>query len=152
RALGTPVDGVPWRVVNAMLYTSILEGWSRGAFGRRDARAFLGAACRAARARFGERAAASLGAVGPGALGDEPVYRSPAGLADAAASARAAGADALALFELAGVLGRPPAEAWLEAFVAPEPAADPPEMTLRARVALAAGRAAGAAFGLVRFR
>jgi hypothetical protein len=54
--LGTPVDGPAWDHVNVMLYTSILEGWSRGVLRRADARAFLAFAARAARDRFGDRA------------------------------------------------------------------------------------------------
>lgn len=117
RALGTPIDGLPWEAVIAMLYTSILEGWSRRLLARRDAVDLLAAGCKTARARFGERAAASLGAVGTGALGDEPIYRDPAELAEDAGVARGEGIEDLALFELGGVLARPPAEAWLEAFV-----------------------------------
>ncbi len=120
-ALGTPVDGIPWDHVSPMLYTSIVEGWSRGLLARRDARAILAWACRASAARFGPRAGASLGAVGTGAFGDEPVYRTPAELADDVAIARAASVDDLALFELGGLLRRPPAEAWLEAFTETAP-------------------------------
>jgi hypothetical protein len=101
--------------VHSMLYTSILEGWSRGVFGRRGARALLAAGARVARARFGARAGVSLGVVGTGAFGDEPVYRSPEELSEDVAAARAAGIRDLALFDLGGVLARPPADAWLRA-------------------------------------
>ncbi len=101
-----------------MLYTSILEGWARGMLDRGDALALLGWSCRTAARRFGAIAGASLGAVGSGAFGDEPTYRSPAELADDVAVARAAGVDDLALFDLGGVLRRPPAEAWLDPFTA----------------------------------
>jgi hypothetical protein len=141
--MGTPVDGVPFAHVSAMLYTSIFEGWSRGVIRRADARALLGACCEAAAARFGARAGASLGAVGTGAFGDEPVYRSVAELADDVAVARAAGVDDLALFELGGVLRRPPAEAWLEAFTRAPAAAAVPAPTLRSRAALGGVRVAG---------
>jgi hypothetical protein len=43
------------------------------------------------------------------------------------------------------VLARPPAEAWLEAFVAPPAARRAPEPTLRARGVLAAAALAGRA-------
>ncbi|WP_438029616.1 hypothetical protein [Sorangium sp. So ce233] len=149
RLLGTPVSAPPWGRVGAMLYTSLLEGYSRGALGRADAVALLASGCRAAVRRFGSRAGVSLGAVGTGALGDEPVYRSPDELREDVAVAVAAGVPDLALFDLGGVLARPPAEAWLEAFVSPPIDARFPRATLRARgVAAAAalvGRAAGRA-------
>ncbi|WP_437900241.1 hypothetical protein [Sorangium sp. So ce124] len=148
RLLGTPVSAPPWGRVGAMLYTSLFEGYSRGALGREDAVALLAWGCRAAARRFGPRAGASLGAVGKGALGDEPVYRSVAELREDVAAAEAAGVSDLSLFDLGGVLARPPAEAWLEAFVAP-PEAHSPRDTLRARGVVAAaalvGRAAGCA-------
>jgi hypothetical protein len=151
--LGTPVDGVAWDHVSPMLYTSIIEGWSRGILGRADTRAILAAACAASAARFPGRGGASLGAVGTGAFGDEPTYRDAAELADDVAIARAAGLDDLALFELGGVLRRPPAEAWLEAFVATPAAARPPAATPRARAALAGVRlATGALAALGRAR
>jgi hypothetical protein len=144
--LGTPVAGIGWDHVSAMLYTSIIEGWSRGVLRRADTRGVLAGFARAAAQRFGARAGASLGAVGVGAFGDEPTYRSPAELADDVAITRAAGVDDLALFDLGGVLRRPPAEAWLEAFVATPAAVSPPAPTARARAALAGARLAGSAF------
>ncbi|APR78124.1 Hypothetical protein A7982_03471 [Minicystis rosea] len=144
--LGTPVDGIAWDHVSPMLYTSILEGWSRGLLSRADARALLGVFCEASLSRFGARAGASLGAVGVGAFGDEPVYRSPSELSDDVAIARAAGIDDLALFELGGVLRRAPSEAWLEAFTATPAAASMPAPTLRSRAVLAGLRVAGRAF------
>jgi hypothetical protein len=146
---GTPIDGPAWDHVSFMLYTSILEGWSRGVLRRDDARALLVIACRAAVARLGERAGASIGAVGVGAFGDEPVYRGVAELADDVALARAAGVDDLALFDLGGVLrpDRAPAEPWLDAFVETEPAARSPEPSFRLRSVIAAARFAGGIFG-----
>lgn len=147
RALGTPASAVAFTHVSAMLYTSILEGWSRALIRREDAVSLLAWGCRAARRRYGDRAGASLGAVGPGALGDEPMYRGVHELREDVAAARAAGVERLALFDLAGVLARPPAEAWLEAFVEAPPAAGDPapaRPTLRARCAVAAAAAAGA--------
>ena len=135
-----------------MLYTSIVEGWSRGVLARRDARAVLAWACRASAARFGPRAGASLGAVGTGAFGDEPVYRTPAELADdvAIARRRRASDDLGLLFELGGVLRRPPAEAWLEAFTETAPATDLPEpLSGRAWGTVAALRATGAGLGIL---
>ncbi|WP_437552972.1 hypothetical protein WME97_17080 [Sorangium sp. So ce367] len=149
RLLGTPVSAPPWGRVGAMLYTSLFEGYSRGALGREDALALLAWGCRAAARRFGPRAGASLGAVGKGALGDEPVYRSVAELREDVAAAVAAGVSDLSLFDLGGVLARPPAEAWLEAFVAP-PEAHSPRDTLRARGVIAAAALVGRAAGYAR--
>jgi hypothetical protein len=114
--LGTPVDALATERVSVMMYTSILEGWSRGAVRRHDATALLTAATARATRRWGERAGMSLGCVGTGALVDEPTYRAPRELAEDAALARAAGCHDLSLFDLGGVLGREPAEAWLDAF------------------------------------
>ena len=144
---GTPVEGLPWDHVSFMLYTSILEGWSRGVLRRADARALLGVACREAASRLGERAGASIGAVGPGAFGNEPTYRGVAELADDVAVARAGGVDDLALFDLGGVILRGPPEPWLDAFVATEPLARLPEPSLRLRAALAGARLAGGVLG-----
>lgn len=144
--LGTPVGEVAWDHVSPMLYTSMIEGWSRGVLGREDAESLLAAASRACADRFGRAAGASLGAVGVGAFGDEPTYRSPAELAADVAIARASGLDDLALFDLGGVLRRPPAEAWLEAFTATPAAPTIPSPTLRARAAIAGMRGAGRAF------
>lgn len=145
--LGTPVSGVPWDHVSPMLYTSIIEGWSRGLVRRADATALCAAGCAASRARFGARGGASLGAVGPGAFGDEPTYRSPVELAEDVGAARAAGVDDLALFDLGGVLRRAPAEAWLEAFTTAP--ARPARETWRSRAALAGLRVSGGAWAAI---
>ncbi len=114
--LGTPVDALATGRVSVMVYTSILEGWSRGAIRRRDAKLLLVAASARALARWGPSAGLSLGCVGTGALVDEPIYRDPSELAEDAALARASGCRDLSLFDLGGVLSREPAEAWLDAF------------------------------------
>ncbi len=152
RALGTPIDGVAYDTVSAMLYTTLFEGYSFGALRRPDARARLDRYARPARARFGARASVSLGAVGTGALGDERTYRSEAELADDVALARAAGVEDLALFDLAGVLARPPIERWLDALVHTEPATEPPPRTARASAALATLALTGVALDLARPR
>jgi hypothetical protein len=138
---GTPISQIRWDHASVMVYTSLVEGYSRGMFERRDVRPMLAAACRAAGQRFGAVAGASLGAVGKGALGDEATYRSVDELQDDVAIARAAGLDDLTLFDLGGVLRRPPMEAWLDAFVETEPAREPPRWTLRSRAAIGAGLA-----------
>lgn len=115
-ALGTPVDALGARRVTVMLYTSLLEGWSRGLVRRRHSEQLLAAACARTVRRWGDAAGVSLGCVGTGALEDEPVYRDPGELAVDVAVARAEGCEDLTLFELGGVLARPPPEAWLDAF------------------------------------
>jgi hypothetical protein len=114
--LGTPVDALATERVSVMMYTSILEGWSRGTLRRRDTIALLAAASARVSRRWGPRAGMSLGCVGTGALLDEPVYRDPRELAEDVAITRAGGCHDLSLFDLGGVLGREPAEAWLDAF------------------------------------
>jgi hypothetical protein len=115
RALGTPASPLPVDRHSVMAYTSLFEGWSRGLVDRRRAEHALAVCARLSRLRFGARAAISLGTVGPGAFGDEPCYRDVAELERDVALARAAGIDEIALFDLGGVLRRPPAERWLEA-------------------------------------
>lgn len=118
--LGTPTDRLGTSRVSVMLYTSILEGWSRGVFARDHAAELLAAGTLRALRRFGPSAGVSIGCVGTGAFEDEPVYRSPREVAEDAMLATLAGCRDLSLFDLGGVLGREPAEAWLEAFVRPE--------------------------------
>ena len=118
--LGTPVDPLGADHVSVMMYTSIFEGWSRGVLRRGDALALLSAATARAVRRWGPRAGMSLGCVGVGAFEDEPLYRAPRELLEDVAVVRAAGCDALTLFDLGGVLARPPAEAWLDAFTGDE--------------------------------
>ncbi|OJY31375.1 MAG: hypothetical protein BGO98_14985 [Myxococcales bacterium 68-20] len=115
--LGTPVDALGTRHVSVMVYTSILEGWSRRALRRRDTTELLAAATVRTMRRWGPSAGISLGCVGTGALADEPTYRDPSELAEDVAIARASGCEKLTLFDLGGVLSREPAEAWLDAFV-----------------------------------
>lgn len=145
RFLGTPVDAIGARRVNAMVYTSMIEGYARGHLGRGDAVAMLHAWSRRMRERYVEPSV-SLGCVGRGILGDEPSYRDPSELAADVAAARAGGVDDLVLFSLCGCLARPPAERWLDAFVETAPPVAVPS-TWRARAVLAAVRGASAIFG-----
>ncbi len=117
--LGTPTDRLATTRVSVMLYTSILEGWSRGVFARDHAAELLAAGTLRALRRWGPLAGVSVGCVGTGAFEDEPVYRTPLELAEDAALAYEAGCRDVSLFDLGGVLARPPAEAWLEAFAHP---------------------------------
>ncbi len=117
RLLGMPeVDAC--RTITVMAYTSMIEGWSRRSLRREDAVSVLSFLASRARTRWGLRAGLSLGTVGPGALRDEPCYRSPDELAVDVAVAASAGVTDLALFELRGVLEREP-ERWLGPFTAP---------------------------------
>lgn len=140
--LGTPVDGLASSHVSVMVYTSIFEGWSRGALRRRDATELLAAATARTVRRWGALGGISLGCVGTGAFADEPVYRGPAELAEDVLVTHAAGCSNLALFDLAGVLAREPAEAWLDAFTAPPVALAERAPSRRVRVARTMARAA----------
>lgn len=112
RVLGTPTSGLAVDRHSVMAYTSLFEGWSRGLVDRRRAESLLAACARLTRRRFGARAAVSLGTVGPGAFGDEPSYRTAGELGRDVVIARAAG---ISLFDLGGIVRRPPIEPWLEA-------------------------------------
>lgn len=131
RLLATPVDSLDADHVTVMLYTSLIEGYTRGQLGRADVRALLAEVARQASTRTGF--GLSLGAIATGSLGDEPTYRTPAELADDVAIARGLGIEELALFSLCGALRRPPIEAWLDAFVLTEPG-PAPTLTARARL------------------
>lgn len=143
RLLQTPIDALQLDRVSTMVYTSLLEGYSRGVVRREDARALLFILAQATQRRYGRRASISLGAVGKGALGDERTYRSPAELVEDVQLARAAGLSDLALFNLDGALARPPLAAWLDALVYTAPAPESPASTLRARLLWQGLRAAG---------
>jgi hypothetical protein len=112
---GLPNGDVSYEPASAMLYTSMLEGYSRGWISRARARALLRRGATRALARYQSRAEVSLGLVATGALGDEPVYRSPDELADDVSLVRALGVERIALFDLRGVLQRPAPERWLDA-------------------------------------
>lgn len=126
RLLGTPVDPLPFARVSPMLYTSLLEGYSRGFIRRSDALAYLAHAASRCLERFGERASVSLGAVGVGAMGDERVYVSPLEVAADVDVVLATGIEHIALFDLGGMLARPPLEAWLDALTRDRPSSPPP--------------------------
>ncbi|MDC0745099.1 hypothetical protein [Polyangium mundeleinium] len=147
RWLGTPVGSIAWDHTSVMVYTTLIEGYSRGLLTRNDVRPLLASACRLTASRFGARAGVSLGAVGKGALGDEATYRSAAELADDVAIARAAGIEDLTLFDLGGVLRRPPWEAWLDAFTCTAPAPRLPEATWKSRATEKLGRGASRSLG-----
>jgi hypothetical protein len=130
--LGIDLDADRFERINTMLYTSVALGFARGRLERDDVRSLLFEAARACARRWGAKASASVGAVGRGALGNERVYADPSELADDVALVRAAGIEDIALFELAGVLDRRPAEGWLDALCHTEPAIRVPRRTRRA--------------------
>ncbi len=145
RAMGTPVLARHWDHVSVMAYTSLFEGWSLRAFDRRAALGVLRWCCREAHARFGSRAGISLGAIGTGAFGTEPVYRDPYELREDVSLCRAEGVTDLTLFDLGGAVSRGPVERWLDAFV--EGATHPPRAeSRRASWAMGAGRVAASTF------
>ncbi|HET6583123.1 MAG TPA: hypothetical protein VFG69_06745 [Nannocystaceae bacterium] len=148
--LGTPVDALPLTGVCVMLYSSLV-GYTRGLLRRDHGEALVWLGAAAARRRWHERAMVGLGAIGKGALGDEPVYADVDELVADVALARAAGVDDLALFDLGGALDRPPFERWLDAFVATAPASGPPRLGKRVRaltsIARGLARLAAATFG-----
>ncbi|MBS2013103.1 MAG: hypothetical protein JST00_09465 [Deltaproteobacteria bacterium] len=148
--LGTPVDALATDRVSVMMYTSIVEGWSRGAVRRHHATALLSAATERAVRRWGERAGMSVGCVGTGAFEDEPVYRDPTELAEDVARVRASGCADLSLFDLGGVLARPPAEAWLDAFAHGQSEAVTPRRSARVGAARRLARVATWALGRAR--
>jgi hypothetical protein len=137
RLLGTPLDAVRFDRVSSMLYTTIFEGYSRGFFSRDDAEGLLFHCATAVREQYGDAGSVSVGLVGVGALGDEAVYRSVAELARDVAIVSSAGVRDLALYDLSGVLARPPAEAWLDVFCG-EAAVDVIPVTRRGRWSLRA--------------
>ena len=149
RAMGTPIDGLRWDHVNVMLYSSMFEGWSLNTMRRTDTLGLLAAFCTATRERFGTNASVSLGAVGVGALGDEPTYRAVRELAEDVAVARACGIDDLALFDLGGVLSRAPMESWLHAFTETPSRSGELPGTWRSGAAMSGGRWVTRLLGLI---
>jgi len=143
RALDTPVHGIAFESVSPMAYSSLFEGYSRGLVRRRDALALVGLAARVTRRRWGERASLSIGLVGEGVLGGERTLRGVAELAEDVSVARAHGIEDLAVYDLGGMLRRPPIEPWLDALAHTPPAARPPRLTSRA-AAIAAVLTVGA--------
>jgi hypothetical protein len=119
RAVGTPASPLHVDRHSVMAYTSLLEGWSRGLVDRRRAEMLLAVCARLTRFRFGERGGISLGTIGVGAFEDEPCYRGPDELARDVAIVTRAGITEISVFDLGGILRRPPPEAWLEAFSSP---------------------------------
>jgi hypothetical protein len=116
KALGVPSWHGAFDAENVMLYSTLFEGWGR--LPRPVVEAIMHNVLEASRSHFGPRAAVSLGAIGTGAFGNEPVYRSPATLAADIAIARACGICEIALFDLGGIVRRPCPEVWLETFAA----------------------------------
>lgn len=110
--LGTPLRPGDWDVTCPMLYSSLIRGLSPDRGER-----MLDLAYRSlGRARRDQRMSVSLGLVGTGKLGDEPVLADPESLAADVRRAKSAGLSDLALFSLEGVLADEDPERWLRAF------------------------------------
>ncbi len=116
RVLGTPVDGVGFHRVNIMMYSSLVEGWSKGTIDRTRAMRALHEVAHLTRKKFGEAASVSIGLVGTGAFSNEPIYRAPSELREDVAIVRSAGIRDVCLFDLGGVVGRSRSREWLDAF------------------------------------
>lgn len=116
--LSTPLAPEHARVVCPMLYSSMMTPLIPGHAPRVTDALLRHATRRLVAQRGAAGVSIGLGVVGPGKLGDEPAYASPAELAHDVASVCNAGATDLALFSLEGVLARTP-ELWLDAFCAP---------------------------------
>jgi len=140
RILGTPVDGVGFQRVSIMMYTSLVEGWSRGVLDRERSRRALSEVAECAAAKYGERASLSLGLAGTGAFSDEPVYRSASELREDVEIALGAGVRDLCLFDLGGVVRRRERQEWVQAFNASNarPNHYPPSRRIRETVKMTA--------------
>jgi hypothetical protein len=113
--LRTPVLTPEWSVLSIMTYSSILETQVPHAT---IAAALVYECARTMVTTVGSaRSSLSIGLVGTGKLGNEPIYASPAELRRDVQLARAAGVDDLALFSLEGTLRRGAPEQWLEPYV-----------------------------------
>ena len=106
-----PLVGVGWDAVGCMTYTTLMSAYSSGALDHRGARRFAYHAGRATVRRFGGGAAAFVGLLGRGVLGDEPVYTDPDQLRLDVAALRAAGVRDIVLYSLEGLLVPEPSRA-----------------------------------------
>jgi len=145
RAFGSPVSRLRLSRAGPMSYTTLFAGYGRGLIRPRDAQGLLSMLAAGAHRTLGERASLSLGTIGTGALGDERTYTGPDDLAEDVAIARAAGVDDLALFDLGGMLARPPLERWLDVFTSTPAATKLGRPSRRARAIRAALKASGSA-------
>lgn len=141
RILNTPLSEMRFDRVSAMLYTSLFEGYGWPWVRRQDAEGLLYLLSRAVREEFQERAAASVGAVSRGAIGDEQVYRHPNELRRDVAICCGQGIKDITLFDLGGVLSRPPIEPWLDALLSCD--LDTVRPTRRSRAIVRTGRGVG---------
>lgn len=110
--LGTPLRRGDWDVTCPMLYSSMIRALSP----TRSDRLLRWAYGSIRRAQKGTRMSVSLGLVGTGKLGHEPVLPHPDSLALDVEMAKSAGLDDLALFSLEGVLSDEDPERWLRVF------------------------------------
>lgn len=112
RAFGVPHVGAA-ATRGVMLYTSMIEGYSRRMLGRAGAVRGLRRLGARALTWLGPDAELQLGAVGTGALAHEPVYRAASELAEDLTAVLELGCRRIAVFELGGILRRPDADLWL---------------------------------------
>jgi hypothetical protein len=123
--LETPVSTVNWDMVTAMIYTSMITGYSRGLIRPRDARWYLYAAMRDLKEKLWDRAGVSVGVTWTGKMGDEPYYASPQELLPDIQAAKAALIDDITIYNLEGILRSKQPEAWFEMLLEAEPLAPP---------------------------
>ncbi len=147
---GTPINDLPFDVVSFMIYTSLIEGYSRGFASRRVATTMLVHTALSAQRQWGRRASLSVGTVGGGALGDERPYRHRGELAQDMALATTCGISDFALFDFAGVLKSEHPQAWLDSFVSRGLAVPLPRPGLRSKLVKSGLKAVGRGIGMGR--
>lgn len=110
--LGTPVRLDDWDVTCPMLYSSIIRSLAPARAEQLTRWAYRSIA----KSRGQAALSVSLGLVGTGKLGDEPVLEAPERLELDVQNAKSAGLDDLALFSLEGVIADERPERWLRVF------------------------------------
>lgn len=133
----TPVSTVNWDLVTAMIYTSMITGYSRGAVRPRDARWYLYSAMRDLKETLWERAGVSIGVTGIGKLGDEPYYKSPDKLKPDVEAAKAALIEDITIYNFEGILKSARPEAWFEMLLEAVPRVPPRSLAVDAARAAA---------------
>lgn len=123
--LETPVSTVNWDMITAMIYTSMITGYSHGLIRPRDARWYLYAAMRDLKEKLWDRAGVSVGVTWTGKIGDEPYYASPDDLRPDIQAAKAALIDDITIYNLEGILRSAQPEAWFDMLHEAEPLAPP---------------------------
>ena len=138
--LETPITTVNWDMLSAMIYTSMLVGYSKGTISQKDARWYLYSVMREFKEKYWERAGVSIGVTYTGKLGDEPYYDKPEDLLPDMKAAKAALIDDITIYNLEGILRSPRPGAWFDMLLEAEPEA--PERSLRVDMVRSAAKAA----------